>query len=41
MAQSQKLREAALADRWEIRELKDAELSLTIPEDGLAVIVVR
>ena len=41
MAQLQNLREAALADAPEIRELKDGELSLTIPEDGLAVIVVR
>ena len=41
MAQLQKLREAALADAPEIRELKDGALSLTIPEDGLAVIEVR
>ena len=41
MAQLQKLRDSALSGAPETRELKDGELSLTLPANGLAVIGIR
>ncbi len=40
-AQLQKLREPAVAGSPEVRELKDRELTLTLPANGLAVIAIK
>jgi xylan 1,4-beta-xylosidase len=40
-AQLQKLREPALPGSPEVQPLKDGELSLTLPANGLAVIAIR
>jgi xylan 1,4-beta-xylosidase len=41
MAQIQKLRESVQPGPPEVQDLKDGELHLTLPRDGLAVIAVR
>ncbi len=40
-AQLQKLRDSALSNPPEMQELKDGELSLTLPANGLAVVGIR
>ena len=40
-AQLQKLREPAVPQKAEVRELKDGELSVTLPANGLAVITIK
>ena len=40
-AQLQKLRDSAMSSPPEMQELKDGELSLTLPANGLAVVGIR